>query len=85
MYTDTCKLVPTSFDLTLTMFEFTVTSAVQGFHVYKSSWENCVPDEELNYQVEVENLHDPLVVPVVKLIDGEGNNYRVRSLMNIYH
>ena len=44
-----------------------------------------VPDEELNCLLEVENLHDPLAVPVVKLIDGEGNNYWVHSLMNIYH
>lgn len=47
MYTDTCKLVPTSFDLALAMLEFTVTSAVQGFHVYK---ENSVPDEELKWK-----------------------------------
>lgn len=52
-----------------------VTSAIQGFHVYKAIWENPVTGKELNYRRKVET-HVTLSVAVIKLIDGEDTNVR---------
>ena len=48
------------------MFEFIACSAIQGHHVYKTSWENPVIGEELKCQREVGNSHDPLAVATLK-------------------
>lgn len=55
----------------MTMFEFTITTATQGFHVYKAIWENPVLGEVLKCRREVGNPHDSLAVAIIKLIDGE--------------
>lgn len=53
------------------MFEFTITSAIRGFHVYKAIWENPVTGDHLHCRREVGNSYDPLSVAVIKQIEGE--------------
>ena len=55
----------------MTMFSFSISSAVRGFHVYKVIWENPAPGEELRCRRKVGNSHDPLSVAIMKQIDGE--------------
>ena len=52
-------------------FEFTIRTAVRGYHVYKVSWAPTVGEEFVCYQ-EHANEHNRHVVAVYK--DGDSNN-----------
>ena len=71
------------------MFSFLISSAVRGFHVYKTIWENPALGEELRCRREVGNSHDPLSVAVIKQIHGEDTNVghvprRISALCNAF-
>ena len=74
--TNTCKLVPIVWSCTWQSFEFTVTSTIQDFHVYKQFGKS---------QRKVGNPHNPVAVAVIKSIDGEECNCRAHFSKNICH
>lgn len=51
------------------MFEFTICSAIQGYHEYKEIWDSLIIGEELGCRREVGNPHDTNAVAVIKQID----------------
>jgi len=50
------------------MFEFTICSAIQGYHEYKAIWDNPTIGEVLRCQREVGNSYDTNAVAVIKPI-----------------
>ena len=49
---------------------FGIESMARDYHEYKSVWEDPVHGEELNCTRDIGNSHDPMVVAILKEIDG---------------
>ena len=54
----------------MTVYTFCIDSVVQGYHKYKSVWDNPLGDENLPCEWETGYSHNPQAVAVKKMIDG---------------
>jgi len=61
---------------------FLIDAAIRGYHV--EIWPNPIEKERLTYARKVGNLHDPLSIAVMKVIDGRNTFVKHVSKRSMY-